>query len=203
MRTGYTEHNEDLVIFNLLEQPNEHGLFVDCGSHSMTSASVSRFFSERGWTTINIEAQRRYYDMAVQMRPQDINLNIAVGEKAGFLTLYEADGLTTARREWASADWQAFIVPMLPLSIIYEYFVADKENQVLKLDIEGSEKAALLGMDFKKWRPYVICSESVQPMDNSKPVFQEWEYILFEADYEFKCWDDDGYSRFYTRKEGW
>ena len=57
----------------------------------------------------------------------------------------------------------------------------------LKIDVEGTEKDVLLGIDFENYRPKVICTESLNLTDSGNNVdeYKGWEHILIENDYEF------------------
>ena len=201
-----TEHNEDDNINELLGDPiskGQKGIYLDCGSHHPFSASPTLLFHENGWNGINIDAQAHYCDMMHQARPNDITLNIAVGSKPGFLTLYLADGLTTAEKKYTSADWPPIQIAMLTLEIICDEFIRDNEIDILKIDLEGWEGEAIKGMNWNKYRPKVICAEAVTPMNNTVETHHEWHPLLEAANYEFVKWDDDHYNRYYIRKEGW
>lgn len=46
----------------------------------------------------------------------------------------------------------------------------------LKIDVEGHEAAVVRGMDFSRYRPWILVIESVVPNNMHIPTFQEWEH---------------------------
>jgi glycosyltransferase involved in cell wall biosynthesis len=68
----------------------------------------------------------------------------------------------------------------------------------LKIDVEGSEPDVLAGMDFRRWRPWVVLVEATKPI-SPDPNYQDWEGIVTEAGYIFAY--SDGLNRFYVARE--
>jgi hypothetical protein len=67
------------------------------------------------------------------------------------------------------------------------------EIHFLKIDVEGHEQAVLRGMDFQRWRPWIVVIEN--PF-NVEPV---WASMLVDAEYQFVHYD--GINRYYLAKE--
>jgi len=92
----------------------------------------------------------------------------------------------------------SYKVKVTTMNHIWEKHVPKNQDvHFLKIDVEGSEKDVLLGMDLKKYRPLVICIEAMSPGagDGSK----EWGQILFNAEYKLVLFD--GLNNYYVRKE--
>jgi FkbM family methyltransferase len=193
----FSQHGEDETIARLLGDCKDN-FYIDVGAHSPTHESVTLYFYELGWSGINIEPQTNRYNELVEARDRDINLNIAIGSKAGFLSLYLGDGLTTAMEKFASSDWPQIQVPMLTLKEVCETFVKNKPIGFLKVDCEGFEREVILGADWNTYRPKVLCIESTIPMSQIEN-HQEWEPLVIDANYTFVC--KDAVNRFYLRNE--
>ena len=54
----------------------------------------------------------------------------------------------------------------------------------MKIDVEGTEKAVLTGMDFSQFRPWVMLIESNLPNSTAENK-QEWEEIILASNYLF------------------
>src|SRR5262245_43973985 len=202
MRTvSYAQNGEDLLLARAFRHPD--GFFLDVGACDPVELSVTKLFSDRGWTGINIEPQRDGFERLVRHRPRDVNLNVAVSDCEGALTLYESathPGWTTAVP--AVADAMAGLgatsrprtVPATTLAAVCRDHAADGTIDFLKIDVEGAERAVLAGADFGRYRPRVVLVESIA--HGGVCTHAGWEPILLAADYRFAWFD--GINRFYV-----
>ena len=79
---SYAQNFED-VLLNRVFRDKLDGLYIDIGALHPTFDSVTRAFYDRGWSGINIEPIQDFYNAICQERPRDINLNIAISDRAG------------------------------------------------------------------------------------------------------------------------
>ena len=180
----YSQYYEDLILYGLFYDIS-NGFYIDIGANSPDSGSVTKIFYEYGWSGINIEPLDEMYRELILKRPRDINLAICAGDKEGEANLYEKNVLTTMDKRYKSNSKTKRKVSVLPMSIITKLYIPKKEEiQFCKIDVEGSEKLALLGYDFINYRPKVFCIESVKPGTNI-PNYYEWEDILIKNNYSF------------------
>jgi len=192
---GYCGPNgEDCIIDNLLGHP-ANGFYIDVGAHSPNHGTITKYFYEKGWNGINIEPQRNYFNQLNLARQRDINLNVAVGSENGTLKLWLGDGLSTFVEKYAHTDWEQIEVPVVTLKEICDTHVGDRTIDFLKIDVEGWEREVILGADWERYRPRVLCIEATIPM-TTIDIYSEWEDILLNAKYEFV--QKDSYNRYYT-----
>lgn len=174
------------------------GFYIDVGANSPDIDSLTKCFYKRGWNGINIEPVLDHHSALCQMRPRDINLIGACGEKSGYLTLYVENyltkGLSTAKIEYADPTWTTQQVPVDTLTNICDWYAKDKEIDFLKIDVEGYELDVVKGMDWTKYRPRVLCLEAVQP-NSTIEAYAEWEPILLQNGYTFV--EKNIHNRFY------
>ena len=131
---------------------------------------LPRPFTIAAGAEINIEPVEAWYRRLVEARPEDVNLMIAAGERAGLLTLYDipGTGLSTSIPEIAvghrEAGWttQECTVPVLTLDHICR---SHSPNIIhfLKIDVEGAERQVLEGFSLDRWRPWIIVAEATKP----------------------------------------
>ena len=57
------------------------GFYIDVGANHPRIDSVTLAFYERGWRGINIEPLPHLHRELEQERPEDLNLNLAIGER--------------------------------------------------------------------------------------------------------------------------
>ncbi|MEN9868664.1 MAG: hypothetical protein RL748_4254 [Pseudomonadota bacterium] len=203
--TSYAQNFEDVLLWRALKQI-KNGFYIDVGANDPEIHSVTKAFYERGWYGINIEPVPEHIKKLTEERPRDINLGMAAGSSAGELTLYDVPEV----RGWASPD-QAVAqahqqegysvaelrVPVQRLDAICAQHV-DRQIHFLKIDVEGFESEVLRGMDFQRWRPWIVVVEATLP--NSQVTnHQEWEHLITDCGYQF-CFFD-GLNRYYVAAE--
>ena len=201
---SYAQNYEDVMLLRALRNI-EHGFYVDVGAQDPIADSVTRLFYERGWRGINIDPVEYWYRRLCEDRPEDVNLNIAVGNDPGPLKLFEVldSGLSTVDESFARRHEQAGfalrerLVPCRRLdSILDEY----KPGTIhfLKIDCEGAERSVLESIDLGRWRPWIILLEATEP-NSQVPTHGQWEGLLTSSGYVFAY--ADGLNRFYVANE--
>lgn len=203
---SYAQNYEDVMLWRALRHV-ENGFYIDVGAQSPESDSVTKAFSLFGWRGINIEPHPTYFTQLSELRPRDINLDVALGEQSGSLMMNFVDdsGLSTADQEiagrHAAAGWAVRTqeVSMLTLAEVWQQHVPDAQQvHFLKVDVEGLERAVLAGNDWKIDRPWIVLVEATLPNSQTEN-HGAWEPILLAASYEFVY--ADGLNRFYVSKE--
>ena len=192
---SYSEYYEDLILYLLLFDI-EKGFYIDVGAYDPIKVSVTKFFYSKGWRGINIEPLPGKIELFQKERPNDINLQLAVGEKKGNVTFYIKGQLSSVDEQYCKNCANKTIIEMDTLSNICETYVP-KGTQIdfCKIDVEGSEKSVLLGANFINYRPKVFCIESVIPIELT-PNYELWEDILIKNNYSFIY--SEGVNRFYV-----
>ncbi|QNK75212.1 FkbM family methyltransferase [Variovorax sp. PAMC28562] len=203
---SYAQNYEDVMLRRALLDV-EHGFYIDVGAQREESDSVTKAFSLAGWRGINIEPHPGYFEELVRGRPLDINLDVAIGEREGSLTISFIDdtGLSTADDEIAKQHAAAGYairtqeVAMLTLAIVWQRHVsAGQPVHFLKVDVEGLEQAVLAGNDWTSNRPWIVLVEATLP-NSQVENHASWEPMLLDAGYVFVY--ADGLNRFYVAPE--
>ncbi len=201
---SYAQNGEDILLWRALRDlPN--GFYIDVGAEDPTQNSVTRAFYERGWHGINVEPVLAHCDKLCNERPRDLTLQVAIGDRVGWSTLYEFPdtGLSTLLEEVASRHQSKGLhyverrVPIVTLTNLWEDFVKG-EVHFLKIDVEGYEPQVLGGMALARCRPWIILIEATEPL-TCDSAWHEWERKILEAQYEFVHFD--GLNRWYLAAE--
>ncbi|MBR8482109.1 FkbM family methyltransferase [Burkholderia cenocepacia] len=203
---SYAQNLEDVMLHRALQHVMA-GFYIDVGAWSPDEHSVTRAFSEMGWSGINVEPNPVYFAELENRRPRDINLRVAVGESTGTsrIHLFQDTGLSTLDGKIAdghvAAGWSENVqdVVLTTLDNIWrEHVSAGREVHFLKVDVEGAERAVLAGNDWKRNRPWIVVVEATLPL-TQKESHEEWESILLDANYVHVY--SDGLNRFYVAGE--
>ena len=203
---SYAQNFEDVMLWRALKHI-KYGFYIDVGAWSPDLDSVTRIFYEHGWNGVNVEPNPEFYRQLRERRPRDQNLCVAVGDHEGSLTMNFMDnlGLSTLDDAIATqhkkAGWhlERSSVQVTTLSILWQQYVsAGQDVHFLKVDVEGFEKAVLLGNDWTNHRPWIVVIEATLPMSQIES-HTDWEQILFAANYQFVY--ADGLNRFYVADE--
>lgn len=202
---SYSQNAEDVLLWRALGHVAD-GFYIDVGASDPVEHSVTKAFYERGWRGISIEPLPSFHEQFQQQRPRDVNLAIAAGAEDGELTLYDVPDV----RGWASPDQAVaemhraeghaiaeLTVPVRTLASVCEEHVRG-EIHFLKIDVEGFEADVLRGMDFARWRPWVLVIEATLP--NSRETnHASWEDMVTGQRYRFAWFD--GLNRWYVAEE--
>ena len=82
----YSMDEEDIFIDNYFKKKT--GFFVDVGAYHPLELSNTYLLYKRGWNGINIDINSLSIDYFNYVRPDDININIAVADKKSIKTIY-------------------------------------------------------------------------------------------------------------------
>ena len=201
---SYAQNFEDVMLWRALQYV-DRGFYIDVGANAPSEDSVTRAFYDKGWNGINIEPLNQHHAELLKARPRDINLCCAAGSQVGTTEIWQC-----GVRGWATLDEKTILahetngvsgsfsnVTVETLRRICEQH-APAEIHFLKIDVEGFEQAVLEGMDFQKYRPWIVLLEATRP-NSTEENHWEWEPILTSNSYNFVY--ADGINRFYLAAE--
>jgi FkbM family methyltransferase len=202
---SYAQNCEDVVLWRALKDVGR-GFYVDCGAYHPTRHSVTRAFYERGWRGINVEPVSTLLENFITQRPRDINLGVALADRSrGVAEFYEiaSSGLSTldavVARQHVRCGFVArkTVAHTTTLSELLDEY-APPEIHFLKIDVEGAEQLVLSGMDFGRFRPWIVVVEATKPLTQEINA-SAWEHLLLDAGYAFAYFD--GLNHFYVASE--
>ena len=182
--SSYTEFFEDLILYRFLFDIDK-GFYIDVGAYDPDKVSVTKAFYLKGWHGINIEPLPHKLELFEKERPNDINLQMAVGKKKRNVTFYINDQSSTVEKKYSNGTISIINVTMDNMSNICKKYVPNgTQIDFCKIDVEGSERDVLLGFDFINYRPKIFCIESTIP-GTSVSNHKIWENILKNNNYSF------------------
>jgi len=190
-RLHFSQIGEDCLIWNLCNNV-EKGFYVDIGCHHPFRYSNTALLSIfKGWTGLNVDADRRAIELFEQYRPQDINVRCAVGNTAGSaeVFLFKDPAVNTLDPAWADRQIKDYGEPqkerveILPLrELLDRYLPALAAIDVLNIDIEGLDQQAIESNDWQKYRPKLVCIEA-HGMNINQPADSETFQYMHRVGY--------------------
>lgn len=159
----YAQNCEDVLLRRAFRDLRS-GFYIDVGANDPFVASVTKHFSLEGWRGINIEPQVELYQKICEDRPNDVNLNVGVSDRASeidFMQCLSNAGLSTFSTElWErlARSGLEFVKRNVPVTTLTEICEAHVRGPIdfLKIDAEGFEREVILGNDWSRWRPRIV-----------------------------------------------
>lgn len=200
--TQYSWHYEELFIREFF-QDRRGGVFLDVGAYHFSRNSNTYFLEKNlGWTGIAVDAQEEYREGYLTNRPGTKFFTYFVsdvsGDEADLFVDDQSRMRASGNRESATQDGEVtqVVVPTITLDDLLSREGIGKID-FLTMDIELSEPAALRGFDIERFKPDLVCIESLPPVaDFLSEYFADHGYVKIEM------WSRlDGYNDYYTRRE--
>jgi len=207
---SYSQKKEDIYIDSLLKNKPK-GFYVDVGAHDPTRFSNTKRFYNKGWSGINIEPDVNRFKMFEDERYRDINLNIGIGKKKSIMHFYKF--IPNTLSTFSETEAKSYIkqnyelekttdVPIETLEQILDKYCEGKTIDFMSIDTEGFDTEVLMSNNWKKYKPTVICIESVKhTMENtSKRISLDQEGFLVSKGYIKKY--DNNLNSIYLYSKG-
>ena len=157
---------EDLNILNFFKS-KKNGFYVDVGCFHPLDRNNTYLLYLNNWRGINIDISQFSIDLFDFLRPDDLNYQCAISNKNKMVEVFfqkELSQLTTIEEKQAHKVFQGKIkknkIEAFSLNQILEKNKYNNtEIDLLDIDVEGADLQVLQGLDFKKYKPKLICVE--------------------------------------------
>jgi FkbM family methyltransferase len=176
---SYAQQGEDLIVQNVLEAVGlkEPITYLDVGAYDPVIASNTYAFYKAGGHGVLVEPNPAKIDRLQKVRPRDKTLNVGVGLSAGpttgdyYVIGGTNGGLNTFSKEDAEevqtkSQGHQFIEKVLKMPLVNINTLMQDElggaPHFLSIDTEGWDFGILKTMDFDRYRPDVICVETLE-----------------------------------------
>ena len=187
---GFSQEGEDLILKRLLPT-DKKGFYVDVGAHHPIRFSNTYLFYKMGWRGINIDPRPGIMDIFNAIRPDDINIEVAIGsgesrdqhinyisfEEAAYNSVYIKQENEVANLESSKIiDTRKVAIRSLD-DVLKEHSDAFTKINLLSIDVEGFERQVLKGFSIEKYRPDVIVLE-IRGFDlSNRDSFEEYKTL--------------------------
>jgi FkbM family methyltransferase len=173
-KNSWSEHGEDLIIESLCRfLAISHPTYLDIGAADPIFTNNTYLFYRKGCRGVLVEPNPNLCKALVTIRPGDTTLNAGIGfDDRTEADYYMTSGslMNTFSKEWVDAtaaklgnrDFLEKVIKMPLLNIntvIAEHF--GKAPDLISVDTEGLDLQILRSLDFKRFRPPIICAETL------------------------------------------
>jgi len=174
-RLSYAQQGEDLVLHAVFERLGiARPRYLDIGAFHPTVSSNTFWFYVRGSRGVLVEPNPTMAELLRKARPHDVVLAVGVSvddrTEADYYVLRDRPQLNTFSREQAdryvaeAGPGTIEKVVKMPLravnDILAEHF-ADAPPDLVSVDVEGLDLPLLQTLDFSRFRPAVLCVETL------------------------------------------
>jgi len=165
---AFSQHGEEEFLAEYF-RGQDSGLYVDIGCSHPFRISNSYGLYRKGWQGIAVDPIPVFAKLFKIWRPRDQFLNVGVAPNEGKLNYFELmpSVLSTFDEKVANklvASKQAsiisrYLVDVISANSLFEKFTKGKTVDFLSIDVETLDFTILKSIDFKKYRPRLICIE--------------------------------------------
>ena len=181
---------EDLQVLELTKNI-KNGFYVDAGCYHPTHLSNTFLLYKKNWNGINIDVSELSISLFNFMRSNDLNMNLAISNFEGEVTIYhqkKMSQLTTINKKISTERMQGKIKERKIKSqklttVLNNSKYKNRKIDFLNIDVEGVDLEVLKSLDFKVYRPRVICIEIIDKKIEDSKIYN----YLKNLDYK-KVW---------------
>lgn len=157
-RPSYSHSGEDLFV---LKKFKKRGFYVDVGCHHPTRLNNCHLLYTNGWRGVNIDINKISIDFFNFVRKEDINICKAVSLQKGKVKYYFDKPLSLYNSLVQNQDLNKTekIKSDRLDNILNKTKYKDRQIDFLSIDAEGKDFEVLKSLNFKKYKPKLICVE--------------------------------------------
>ena len=166
LKASSSQCGEDLIIHHIFANRGvTKPTYLDIGAHHPTTLSNTAIFYSAGCRGINVEPNPQLISEFRRMRPEDINLQLAVSDCSGNVDLLVPTNSTAlatiCRDNLPTGEHRVVNVPSVSLLELVNRYAEGLTPDLLSLDVEGHDLTILKQLTDLKMLPKVICVETV------------------------------------------
>ena len=188
-KKSYSMYGEDKVISKFFKN-KKSGFYVDVGCYHPLDGSNTYLLYKKKWFGINIDVNSLSIELFNIARKNDENINLAVSNKKNKIKLFfrkKINMLNTVNKKLAKIHFRnGFQVKTVKAntlnSVLQRSKFKNRNIDFLNIDIEGNELDALKSLNFKKYKPKLICIE----IHNQEQMYNhQSDYLKRNSIYKF------------------
>ncbi|MEO8414426.1 MAG: FkbM family methyltransferase [Ginsengibacter sp.] len=166
----YAQEGEDLILETFFQNVGK-GFYIDIGAYHPVRFSNTYLFYLKGWRGINIDASPGSMDIFKTLRPEDINVEVAIGKDEKTLTYYMFDesalnGFSKEISEYRHNNTRYKIQQKIELplkrleTVLNEHIPLNSTIHFMDIDVEGLDLDVLQSNNWNKYKPLMMLVET-------------------------------------------
>lgn len=209
---SYSQCGEDLIIKHIFDRLKIiRPSFLDIGAYHPFSINNTALFYLNGSKGINIEPNTDYFKLFLNDRKRDVNLNVGIAGKPGFLNYYgmNVPALNTfSKKEADNYVREGYKIQKISriktetIENILRKYWNGKFPDFLSIDAEGLELKILKSVNLKMNYPKVICVETLSFSTSGKGKTDS-NLIRYLEHQGFMKYADTNINTIFVKKDLW
>jgi FkbM family methyltransferase len=189
-RKQYSKNKEDQYLKKIFRNKTK-GTYIDIGAYHPYKHSNTYLLHRKGWNGINVDINKESIDLFNIARPNDKNLNIAIGNKNKIQTFYyqkKNHPMNTLNKKFASRFWvnKDHYKKNKIMTRTFDFLIKKiKKIDLLDIDVEGAEYDVIKKINFKNISFKIILIEhslfDATSIRNTKKV----KLLLLKRNYKY------------------
>ena len=175
---SYAQCGEDLVVSQIFKYLQiDRPTYLDIGAFLPIFSNNTYLFYERGARGVLVEPNVDLVPELKKKRPNDVVLGVGIGiteeSSAPYycMTLPQWNTFDKAEAERRATKSKGEVkiekvvpLPLVPINRVIDEHFKGKGPDYLSIDVESLDLAILKTLDFSKYRPKIICAETLVAM---------------------------------------
>ena len=191
IKKQYSKNSEDKFLLKFFKG-KLNGTYIDIGAFHPYRFSNTYLLHHKGWNGLNIDINKKSIDLFNIARPNDINLNMAVGHTNKKQTFYykkELHPMNTLNKDFAKVFIDKYIKKKQIMTYTFDFilkkFFHKKKVDLLDIDAEGGEYDIIKKINFKKVKFNLILIEITDFNTKSKENARKIRNLLTKYGYKY------------------
>ena len=191
IKKQYSKNSEDKFLIKFFRNKLT-GTYVDIGAFHPYRFSNTYLLYNQGWNGLNIDINKKSIDLFKIARPNDVNLNVAVGDRNKKQIFYYKKKLypmNTLNKDFAKRYIDKNIKKNQIMTYTFDFIIKKFYNQkkfdLLDIDVEGNEYNVIKKINFNKVKFSLILIEITNFNTKSKENARKIRNLLAKYGYKY------------------
>jgi FkbM family methyltransferase len=189
----YAQQGEDIIVKDLFVKlfDVEHPTYIDIGAHQPIIGNNTYLFYTTGSTGVLVEPNPDLTDLLKTTRPKDTVLDVGIGaggadtEADYYVMVQGRGGRNTFSKEEADKRpiKQVIKRKLVDLNGVLAKYFPPGGPDFMSIDTEGYDLTILKSLDFTRFRPRIICTET---LDDDKDMVHGILELMASKNYDIR-----------------
>jgi FkbM family methyltransferase len=174
-RLSFAQQGEDIIMDQMVSYFGiDHPSYLDIGAHDPIIYNNTFLFYGRGSRGVLVEPNPVMVEKLRRERPNDTVLAVGIGPAdvpsadyyvtrgAGLLNTFSKEDAEELKKKYGPEFIERVLkMPLVNVNRVLEEHFSNKAPDVLSIDTEGLDLPILRALDFTRFRPRIICVETL------------------------------------------